>query len=183
MLNIKLSEKKELAPKSPQKSNIKETTTDITNPEQNNPRYYRSWWQKKFASWFKINLAEPRYHTHSKHFMWRHFERLQKFKKSYPKTGAFLQYLIPLLLLATIPFAWMVLPSLLIFNASLLLAIQIIVSAVASISTVLLVINKWVGDNVFGKPVKAFDHLYKNAVLQLRRLGCIFSQPNMKLHA
>lgn len=149
---------------------IREESTDLSNPEQHNPRYYRTWWQKKFAQILGQNLDEPQQHKRSKHFIWRFFSALLLLKRDYPKTAIFLKYFLPMLCLSIIPFVWFVLPSFVMLSASSLLALQIVASLFSVVSSTVIGISHWMAVNVFGEPVKAFDHLYQNAITELSEL-------------
>lgn len=146
------------------KNNITEVTTDGINLEQNNPRYYRTWSQKKFP-WlyqlFGIDLKEPQHHSSSKHLILRHLERFLSFRTSHPKLAFILQYIIPIILLSAIPFAWLALPNLISIGASTLFAAQITTTIIAAFSSILISTSQWIGNHVFGNSVAPFDNIYK----------------------
>ena len=154
----------------PKTNSIREISTDLSNPEHKNRRYFRSWWQKNRSWLFGADLDEPQQHSESKHFIWRLFDSTLKLKRNFPKTARFFQYFVPLVLLASIPFSWMVLPSIIAISASALLAVQIAITVTSILSLVISSLNQWVITNIFGEHVAPFDSFYQNSSEELAAL-------------
>ena len=91
--------------------NVEVISTDQSNPEQDNPRYYRTWMQKTFPGLYALlgkDLKDPQHHSNSTRLHLGYLDLLLSFRYSYPKTALFIHYFILLLLIISIPFVWMV---------------------------------------------------------------------------
>ena len=127
-------------------------SSDDYNPDTHNLRYYND------------NLLEPIHHEYSHKFLLRYAHHLMRFRYNYPNLSLFLSYAVPALFIASIPFVWAFLPSLIAVSVGSLFLIQIATTIVSAIGLIMAGLSIWSAKNVLGDPIKPGESIYQKEV-------------------